>query len=278
RAGRGNSVLALAPAPAIVRATHRVLELGPGAGAAGGRLCFDGTPAELARRTDLPTGRVLAGKHTASRPRRTPRAWIDVRGASANNLADLDLRLPLGVLATVCGPSGSGQSSPLEEVGDRTLAAPLRLRDIELPGPVRTVAPGAPITRVVLVDQAPLGRTSRGNAATYTRAWDVLRKRFAAEPDAVLRGFGPAHFSFNVDGGRCEACSGEGSETIEMQFLADVTLICPTCQGRRFKPEVLEVRYGGHSVADVLGMTVDAALAAFQGDATVIAALAPLAT
>src|SRR5262249_20922135 len=115
-AGRGNSVLVLEHDPAIVRATHRVLELGPGAGAAGRRPCFDGPPAEPARRPAPPTGRVLAGKHTASRPRRTPRAWIDVRGASANNLADLDLRLPLGVLATVCGPSGSGKSSLLEEV------------------------------------------------------------------------------------------------------------------------------------------------------------------
>ena len=277
-AGRGNSVLVLEHDPAIVRAAHRVLELGPGAGSAGGRLCFDGTPAALARRADLPSGRVLAGQHAPSPARRTPRAWIDVEGATANNLADLDVRLPLGVLATVCGPSGSGKSSLVEEVLYRTLARQLRLRDVELPGAVRAVTPGEPISRVVLVDQAPLGRTSRGNAATYTKAWDVLRKRFASEPDAVLRGFGPAHFSFNVDGGRCEACSGEGSETIEMQFLADVTLVCPTCQGRRFKPEVLEVRYRGRSVADVLGMTVDAALAAFDGDAAVVSALGPLST
>ncbi|HSP19127.1 MAG TPA: excinuclease ABC subunit A, partial [Myxococcaceae bacterium] len=135
---------------------------------------------------------------------------------------------------------------------------------------------GMPLERVVLVDQAPLGRTSRGNAATYTKAWDAFRKRFAAAPDAVLRGFGPAHFSFNVDGGRCEACSGEGSETVEMQVLADVALTCPGCRGRRFKPEVLEVRLGGHSVSDVLAMTVDQALAAFGHDRAIAGALGPL--
>jgi excinuclease ABC subunit A len=275
-ARRGNAVLVLEHDPALVRASDRVLELGPGAGPEGGRLCFDGTPAALARRSDLPTGRVLSGSRTEARPRRRPARWIEVQGAMANNLADLSCRIPLGVLAAVCGPSGSGKSTLAEEILHRTLARALGQRDVEPAGPVRSVVPGLPLGRVVLVDQAPLGRTSRGNAATYTRAWDAFRKRFAAEPDAVLRGFGPAHFSFNVDAGRCEACSGEGSETVEMQFLADVALICPSCQGRRFKPEVLEVRLDGHSVSDVLAMTVDQTLAAFGTDRAIAEALRPL--
>ena len=275
-ARRGNAVLVLEHDSSLVRSSDRVLELGPGAGPEGGRLCFDGTPSALARRSDLPTGRVLGGARTRRREARVPRGWIDVRGATANNLADVDVRLPLGVLAAVCGPSGSGKSTLAEEVVHRTLARAVGQTDVEPAGPVRSVVSGLPLGRVVLVDQAPLGRTSRGNAATYTKAWDAFRKRFAAEPDAVLRGFGPAHFSFNVDGGRCEACSGEGSETVEMQFLADVALICPTCRGRRFKPEVLEVRLQGHSVSEVLGMTVDQALRAFGDDRAIDAALVPL--
>jgi len=275
-ARRGNAVLVLEHDPALIRASDRVLELGPGAGPEGGQLCFDGTPAALARRSDLPTGRVLGGLRRTERPRRSPSGWIDVRGATANNLADVTVRLPLGVLGGLCGPSGSGKSTLAEDVVYRSLARALGQGDVETPGSVRAVVPGRPLDRVVLVDQAPLGRTSRGNAATYTKAWDAFRKRFAAEPDAVLRGFGPAHFSFNVDGGRCEACSGEGSETVEMQFLADVALTCPGCRGRRFKPEVLEVRLAGHAVSDVLAMTVDQALAAFGDDRPIAGALAPL--
>jgi excinuclease ABC subunit A len=275
-AARGNAVLVLEHDPAIIQTAARVLELGPGAGPAGGRLCFDGTPAALAERPDTATGRVLAGRHSVARRRREPRDWIDIAGASANNLCDVDLRLPLGVLGTVCGPSGSGKSTLVEEVLYRTLARQLGMRDVEAPGPVRSVSAARPLRRVVLVDQSPLGRTSRGNAATHTRAWDVFRKRFAAEPDAVLRGFGPAHFSFNVGEGRCEACAGEGSETVEMQFLADVALTCPSCRGRRFKEPVLEVQFRGHSVAEVLGMSVDQALSVYGDDSSVADALAPL--
>ena len=275
-ARRGNAVMVLEHDPALIRASDRILELGPGAGPEGGRLCFDGTPDALSRRADLPTGRVLAGTRAHARPRRRPRGWIEVRGSTANNLADLDVRLPLGVLGAVCGPSGSGKSTLAEEVVHRTLARALGQSEVEPPGAARSVTPDLPLTRVVLVDQAPLGRTSRGNAATYTRAWDAFRKRFAAEPDAVLRGFGPAHFSFNVEGGRCDACSGEGSETVEMQFLADVALTCPSCLGQRFKPEVLEVRLNGHSVSEVLAMTVDQVLAAFGENRAIAEALRPL--
>jgi excinuclease ABC subunit A len=276
-AARGNVALVLEHDPAVIRRCTRVLELGPAAGPAGGTLCFDGTPAALAQRTDLPTGRVLAREAVAAaRTTRPARGQLHVRGARANNLQALDVRLPLGTLCTITGASGSGKSTLLEDVVYRTLARRLGARDVEAPGAVDAVDGADGLSRVVLVDQAPLGRTSRGNAATYTKAWDALRQAFSETPDAVLRGLGPSHFSFNVEGGRCQACAGEGAETVEMQFLADVRLTCPSCQGRRFKEEVLAVRLLGHSVAQVLDMSVARALEVFGERASVSRALEPL--
>jgi len=277
-AARGNVALVLEHDPSVIRRCTRVLELGPGAGPEGGVLCFDGTPAELARRTDLPTGRVLA--QAGLGPGRTPRAasgHLSVRGARANNLQALDVRIPLGTLCAITGPSGSGKSTLLEDVLHRTLARALGERDVEAPGAVDAVDGAEKISRVVLVDQAPLGRTSRGNAATYTKAWDVLRRAFAGTPDAVLRGLSASHFSFNVEGGRCEACAGEGAETVEMQFLADVRLTCPSCRGRRFREEVLAVRLREKSVAEVLELSVAAAMGLFSDLKGVTRALEPLA-
>jgi excinuclease ABC subunit A len=276
-AQRGNVALVLEHDPAVIRRCSRVLELGPGAGPAGGALCFDGTPEALAKRADLPTGRVLAGAGLAPvRAARKGAGQLHVRGARANNLQDLEVRLPLGTLCAITGASGSGKSTLLEEVLYRTLARRLGVRDVEAPGPVEAVEGGHGLTRVVLVDQSPLGRTSRGNAATYTKAWDALRQAFAASPDAVLRGLSASHFSFNVEGGRCEACAGEGAETVEMQFLADVRLTCPSCQGRRFREEVLAVRLRDKSVAEVLALSVAEALLLFQDMAAVQRALEPL--
>jgi excinuclease ABC subunit A len=277
-AARGNVALVLEHDPAIIRRCTRVLELGPGAGPEGGVLCFDGTPLELARRADLPTGRVLAQAGVTER--RVPRAGtghLQVEGARANNLQALDVRIPLGTLCALTGPSGSGKSTLLEDVLHRTLARRLGERDVEAPGAVDAVLGAEGLSRVVLVDQAPLGRTSRGNAATYTKAWDPLRRAFAATPDAVLRGLLASHFSFNVAGGRCEACAGEGAETVEMQFLADVRLTCPSCRGRRFKEEVLAVRLRDKSVAEVLELSVAEALTRFADLKGVTRALEPLA-
>jgi excinuclease ABC subunit A len=187
------------------------------------------------------------------------------------------VRIPLGTLCALTGPSGSGKSTLLEEVLYRTLARGLGERDVEAPGPVASVGGAQGLTRVVLVDQAPLGRTSRGNAATYTKAWDALRKSFASSADAGVRGLSASHFSFNVEGGRCEACAGEGAETVEMQFLADVRLTCPSCQGQRFQEEVLAVRLRKKSVAEVLDMSVAEALALFQDVPSVHRPLEPLA-
>ena len=189
-----------------------------------------------------------------------------MRGARAHNLRDVDVRLPLGVLCGVTGPSGSGKSTLVHDVLYRAAARALGDLSVDRPGEHDALEGIDGLARAVLVDQSPLGRTARGNAATYVKAWDRIRARFAAEPEAARRGLTPAHFSFNVAAGRCEECAGEGYETVEMQFLADVQLLCAACHGKRFKPEVLAITHRGRSIADVLAMSVAESLAAFDPD------------
>ncbi len=264
----GNAVMVVEHEPSVVRACDRVVEMGPGAGPHGGRILFDGSPAELAKRTDLPTGRAWSRGGSAARERlrarRRATAWIEVRGASAHNLQGIDVRFPLGVLCGVTGPSGSGKSTLVHDVLYRAAARGLGNLSVDRPGKHDTLDGLGHLARAVLVDQSPLGRTARGNPATYVKAWDRIRARFAAEPEAARRGLTAAHFSFNVPAGRCEECAGEGYETVEMQFLADVQLLCPVCQGKRFKPEVLAVTHRGRSIADVLAMSIEQALALFD--------------
>ncbi|WNG15334.1 excinuclease ABC subunit UvrA [Cystobacter fuscus] len=275
-ATRGNIALVIEHDPLVIRSAHRVLELGPGAGKHGGRLCFDGTPQALARREDLPTGRLLAGTEDVKRVPRARTGELRVRNARAHNLQGVSVSVPLGVLCAITGPSGSGKSTLMDEVLYRHLARALGEKDAEVPGEADAVDGLEAIERITFVDQSPLGRTSRGNAATYTKAWDRLRDRFSSEPEAEARGLTSAHFSFNVDKGRCEACAGEGYETVEMQFLADVSLLCPVCRGRRFKEEVLAIRHHGLSVADVLEATVDEVLQRFEGDKVLARTLGPV--
>ncbi|HWL88895.1 MAG TPA: excinuclease ABC subunit UvrA, partial [Polyangiaceae bacterium] len=275
----GNTVLVIEHDAEVVRACDRVIELGPGAGKEGGRILFDGTPAELATRADLPTGRMLAKRVPTARPssldqirrgeRRTAEKFVSVRGARANNLNDVDVAFPLGVLCVVTGPSGSGKSTLVEEILYRGVARSLGDSRVPRAGEHDALTGTESIARACLVDQAPLGRTARGNAATYTKAWDRFRALFAATPEATARGFTASHFSFNVGGdstrsGRCEACAGEGYETVEMQFLADVTLLCAVCQGKRFRPDVLSVKVRGCDISQVLEMTVEEALRIFD--------------
>ncbi|HEY4013448.1 MAG TPA: excinuclease ABC subunit UvrA [Polyangiaceae bacterium] len=260
----GNTVMVVEHEPAVVRGCDRVLEMGPGAGPHGGRILFDGTPAELARRPDLPTGRAWSEGPASPRKRRTGRAWLSVRGAAAHNLQGIDARFPLGVVCAVTGPSGSGKSTLAHDILYRAVARALGDMSVDKPGKHAGLRGVEALEHAVIVDQSPLGRTARGNPATYVKAWDRVRSRFAAEPESLRRQLTPAHFSFNVAAGRCEECAGEGYETVEMQFLADVQLLCPVCQGKRFKPEVLSVKHRGHSIADVLGMSVDEALAVFD--------------
>ena len=259
----GNTVLLVEHDESLVQKCDRVLELGPGAGKSGGQVLFDGSPQDLIGRPDLPTGRAWQRRRDEAllrTPRRAKQA-LAVRGVRTNNLQDLDVEVPLGVLVAVTGPSGSGKSTLVEDVLYRAVARLTGDTTVERPAEFAELRGAEHLRRAVLVDQSPLGRTARGNPATYTKAWDRLRARLAAEPEAAKRGLLPSSFSFNVAAGRCEACDGEGYETVEMQFLADVSFLCPVCQGKRFQPEVLEVRYRGRSVAELLEMTVDQVLA-----------------
>jgi excinuclease ABC subunit A len=275
-ASRGNAVLVVEHDPILIAHADRVVELGPGAGAEGGLLVADGSVSEVARSGGATT-RALAGPAPTRARSRAPSGWLRVRGASANNLTGIDVDLPLGLVCAVTGPSGSGKSTLAVDVVYRALARGLGALDVEAAGAHERIEGGDAIRRVTLVDQSPLGRTSRGNAATYTKAWDAIRNLFAANPEAKASGLASSHFSFNVQGGRCDACSGDGFETVEMQFLADVRLVCPVCRGRRFQEPVLRVRTRGMSIADVLESTVDGALAAFHDVAAIQRALGPLA-
>jgi excinuclease ABC subunit A len=275
-AERQNTVLLVEHDPALICAADRVVELGPGAGPDGGKVVFDGTPARAASAATA-TARAIAGVARRREPPREPRGFLQLRGASANNLQGLDIDVPLGVLCAVTGPSGSGKSTLSVDILYRALARHFGDFDEELPGSFTSLLGQELLERVTLVDQSPLGRTSRGNPGTYTKAWDHVRALYGKEPSAVTRGLSPSHFSFNVEGGRCDACAGEGFETVEMQFLADVRLQCPVCQGRRFKPEVLAVERQGISIADVLDMTVERALVVFQTEPAIQRALGPLA-
>ena len=272
-ADAGNTVVVVEHDPAAMRAADWMVELGPGSGEAGGALVYQGTAAGV-RDAGTLTGQYLSGEKrigvpSARRPARGGR-WLNVKGARQHNVRDVDARIPLGTLTAVTGVSGSGKSTLVHDVLFRQLAA--RLTGVhgakqhlgEPVGAVRALEGWEAISDVVLVDQAPIGRTPRSNPVTYIKAFDELRALFAAEPLARARRFTPSTFSFNVAGGRCEACEGAGHVLIEMVFLANVFVPCEVCAGKRFKQEVLDVKLGGSSIHDVLEWTVDQALARFH--------------
>ena len=274
-AARDNLVLVVEHDPSILRAADRIVELGPKAGEQGGSITADGPPAIFSDASTA-TGRALGRAPREARMLRVPKGFLTIRGARENNLSGGDVRVPLGVLTAVTGPSGSGKSTLVVDVLYRALARRLGDLDVE-PAGEHTAIDGAEAVRsITLVDQLPLGRTSRGNAATYTKAWDTIRALYAKEPEAIAHSLGPGAFSFNVEGGRCESCNGEGYETVEMQFLADVRLVCPSCRGKRFQERVLAVRHRGVSVAEVLEATVDRALELFVAEPSVQRALGPV--
>ncbi len=261
----GNTVLVIEHDRGIVERCDRVVEMGPGAGPHGGNILFSGTPAEIAV-SDTATGRAWRSRPKASKTaaERKPKGFLHLTGVRENNLRIDEVAIPLGILCAITGPSGSGKSTLAEDVIYRAVARACGTA-VAKPGAFTSMKGHEKITSAVLVDQSPLGRTARGNAATYTHAWDRVRARFSSESEALRRGLSPAHFSFNVPGkGRCETCAGEGYETVEMQFLADVMLLCPVCQGKRFNSDVLAVKHAGKTVADVLAMTVDDALVTFS--------------
>lgn len=273
-AARGNAAIVIEHELDVLRACDRVVELGPAAGADGGEIVSDGSPTALARGKS-PTATALRSALVLRNEAPIGPAFRVV-GAKANNLRDVTVSFPLSCVVAVTGVSGSGKSTLVEDIVYRALARARGYKDIEATGAHQRMEGTSSIRSVVLMDQAPLGRTSRGNAATYTGAWSRIRALFAQTEDAVRRGYEPGHFSFNVALGRCEACDGEGAETVEMQFLADVTLTCPLCKGKRFKEEVLAVKLRGLNVAEVLEMPVRSLLQHFDNDPTLLRALGPL--
>ncbi len=262
----GNTVLVVEHDRETIESADHLIDLGPGAGVHGGRLVAAGTPAEVRSARGSITGEYLRGARAiplpAARRDGNGRA-IEVQGARANNLKGIDARIPLGKLVCVTGVSGSGKSTLVVDILHRALARHLH-GGREQPGAHRRIAGLEHLDKVVAVDQSPIGRTPRSNPATYTGAFTPIRDLFALLPESRVRGYQPGRFSFNVRGGRCEACQGDGTIQIEMHFLPDVYVKCEVCKGRRYNRETLEIHYKGKSIADVLDMTVEEALAFFD--------------
>ncbi len=268
----GNTVLVVEHDPALIRAADEVVELGPHSGARGGHVVFQGTPDALAE-ADTATGHYLAGEHETGRPNR--RRAVDggrlrLKGARLHNVEGLDVEIPLGALTVVTGVSGSGKSTLVHDVLYRALESELGSGETsakqhlgEAVGAYDVLEGVGLLDAVVLVDQSPIGRTPRSNPITYIKAFDPIREIFASQPLAKERGYKPGHFSFNVKGGRCEACKGDGVVQVEMVFMADVYVPCDVCGGARYKPEVLEVKFRGLNIRDVLDLTVDEAIRFF---------------
>ena len=265
----GNTILVVEHDADVLRAADYLLDLGPGAGEFGGQLLAEGVLAELEANPNSLTGRYLSGKISIPVPpkRRTPgREKLVLRGARVNNLHGLDVEIPLGLLVAITGVSGSGKSTLVHQVLYRAVQRALGQSDGADPSGVFKSLTGAErLNEVVLVDQTPIGRTPRSNPITYIKGFDLVRELFASQPDARRHGLTPGHFSFNVPGGRCNTCEGDGTVTVEMQFLADVELPCEDCNGTRYQAKVLEIQYKGKNIHEVLQLTVKEALRFFAG-------------
>ena len=255
----GNTLIVIEHDEDTMREADVIVDIGPGAGAEGGRILTVGTLDEIMRNDESPTAAYLSGRQFIAIPkkRRTPRSWLKVRNAKANNIAGVSVDFPIGVFAAVTGVSGSGKSTLVNEVLVKALNQ--HLHGSTAGGTYGNVTGADVLDKMVVIDQSPIGRTPRSNPATYTGAFDLVRELFSLVPDAKMRGYTPGRFSFNVKGGRCESCQGDGIIKIEMHFLPDVYVPCEVCKGKRYNAQTLEIKYKGKSVADVLEMRVDEA-------------------
>ena len=261
----GNSVLVVEHDEDTMRAADYIVDIGPGAGEHGGEVVAVGTAEEIMQCEASVTGAYLSGRLQIPVPkiRKAPTGWLKVRGAAENNLKHIDVEIPLGVMTCVTGVSGSGKSSLVNEILYKALAKKLN-RARTIPGKHDGIDGAEQLDKIIAIDQSPIGRTPRSNPATYTGVFDLIRDLFAATSDAKAKGYSKGRFSFNIKGGRCEACSGDGIIKIEMHFLPDVYVPCEVCQGKRYNRETLDVKYKGKSIYDVLNMTVEEALTFFE--------------
>jgi excinuclease ABC subunit A len=261
----GNTLIVVEHDEETIRHADYVVDMGPGAGIHGGKIIAQGTPEEIERNPRSLTGKYLSRKLAIELPeiRREKHSYIHIKGCRENNLKNIDVHIPIGVFTVVTGVSGSGKSTLIYEILYKGLMRKLH-ESRELPGKHDAILYDSDIDKVIVIDQSPIGKTPRSNPATYTKVFDEIRNIFAKTPEAKLRGYKPGRFSFNVPGGRCEACQGDGLIKIEMNFLPDIYIECEECKGKRYNKETLEVQYKGKSIADVLAMSVEEALALFE--------------
>ncbi len=255
----GNTLIVIEHDEDTMREADVIVDIGPGAGAEGGRILSVGPLELVMRNPESLTGAYLSGRQFIAIPkhRREPRAWLRVNKARANNIQGVDVDIPLGVFGCITGVSGSGKSTLVNEILVKALNQ--HLHGQPAAGTYGTVKGAEALDKLVVIDQSPIGRTPRSNPATYTGTFDLVRELYSLVPDAKIRGYGPGRFSFNVKGGRCEACQGDGIIKIEMHFLPDVYVPCEVCKGKRYNAQTLEIKYKGKTIADVLAMRVDEA-------------------
>ncbi len=273
----GNTVIVVEHDEETMRAADWIVDVGPGAGAHGGRIVAEGTAEDISRDPDSLTGQYLSGRKRIPVPavRRKPAGYLTVRGAAEHNLKHIDVKIPLGVLTCVTGVSGSGKSSLVNEILYKYLARKLN-RARTKAGKFESIEGLEQLDKIIMIDQSPIGRTPRSNPATYTGLFDLIRKLYAMSPESKVRGFRENRFSFNVKGGRCEACQGDGMKKIEMHFLPDLYVPCDVCGGKRYNRETLEVTWQGKNISEVLDMTVEEALKFFENHPQILRKLETL--
>ncbi|MHC4145156.1 MAG: excinuclease ABC subunit UvrA, partial [Planctomycetota bacterium] len=276
----GNTVIVVEHDEDIIQSADHIVDIGPAAGAHGGEIVVEGGLSDVTDCEQSLTGDYLSGKKSIELPvkrrRYNLRKCIEVKGATQNNLKNIDVKFPIGVFTCVTGVSGSGKSTLVSDILLKALKRRL-YQSRGRPGAHRTVVGTSQIDKVIEIDQSPIGKTPRSNPATYTGAFDVIRKLFSMTREAKIRGYKPGRFSFNVKGGRCEYCKGQGTRKIEMHFLPDVYVTCQSCKGRRYNPETLTVTYKGKNIADVLDMQIEESLSFFSNFPTILRILRTLA-